>query len=81
MVSLLMIFQAHYSIDCPIGVICACYAFLLIKGKEERLDDRMRSFIMDPFRKYLGFYFDTETLPELKKIQALEEDEEYHNEV
>ena len=80
MVCLLMIFQAHYSIDCPIGVICAIYAFLLIKGKEEKLDDGIRSLVMDPFRRFLGFYYDTETVADLRKIQRLEEDEEYYNE-
>jgi hypothetical protein len=75
MVTLLMVYQAHYSIDCVVGVICAIYAFLLINGRESRLDDRTRTVLLDPFRRWLlGIYFDTETVADLKRIEKIDQD-------
>lgn len=77
MVAILMVYQAHYSIDCVIGVLCAVYAYRLILGRDRKLDDRLRSVVMDPFRKYLTIYFDTETVEELEKLEQLDMDEDY----
>lgn len=81
MITLLMIYQAHYSIDCVIGLLCAIYAYRLIKGRENRLDDRCRRFTIDRIRGWLvGIYFDTETVSELKKIERLDKDKEIGHE-
>jgi hypothetical protein len=60
MVTLLMIYQAHYSIDCPIGALCALYSHLLVNGRERDWDQMLRRHTLDNFKKYFKgiFYVD-----------------------
>lgn len=74
MVTLLMVYQAHYSIDCVVGVICAVYAYLLVLGSHSMLDDKVRSMTLDRIRGYLSFYYDTETVADLSRMQEIDED-------
>ena len=57
MVTLLMIYQAHYSIDCPIGALCALYAHLLVHGREKDWDQTLRRHTLDNLKRYFGSIF------------------------
>lgn len=67
MITLLMVYQAHYSIDCPVGIIAATYAFILIHNRERLIDGFLRSITMDRWKDKLGFFYDTEHPDQVKK--------------
>lgn len=64
MIPILMIYQVHYSIDCPIGILAATYSFLLVYGREKTLDRWMRKHTIDYMRPLLeGWIYSTGPSP------------------